>query len=164
MNLKFCLLHERDINWLTDFIVASQPDLYPLKMQITDPKIWEDEIKSTPYSIGCHDTTGQLIGWRIFRRESDNTIYASDLSVLSKYQGQGIGDKLVRESLKAPRWNKESVHSFLRQTSYHIVANPKLIFECGYKLAYDKLVSGHYVKRFGVEESAHEILIEPVGE
>lgn len=150
-----------------DFIAKHQ-DMYPPEMQITDPAIWMSDLESTPYSVRCytkceHSTWNHMVGWRIFRRESDKYIYVSDLAVLPAYQGYGLAKKIIKFSLREPRWHGEAIHSFLRKTSYHLVANTNLITEAGYKLVFDRFHPNHYYNRFGLEEDAHEIILEPLG-
>ena len=138
-------------------------------MKITDISAWQSEIESTPYSVGMYLPkeslnlgTDVLIGWRIFKREAEKLLYVSDLSILPAYQGLGYAKELVKFSLRETRWHKEKIHSYLRKTSYHIVANPILITSAGYEIIKDCFQPHHYYKRFGLAEDAHELIIAPI--
>lgn len=145
--------------------IASHQEMYPNEMKITDVATWADEIMSTPYSVGMYleETNTELIGWRIFRREAEDMLYVSDLSILPAYQGLGYSREVVKFSLKKPRWFKECIHSFLRETSYHVVADIDLITSAGYKIVLDRFHRQHYSRRFGLNEDAHELILAPIG-
>ena len=160
----FKLIPQNEAHEYAEYI-ASHQSMYPDEMKITNINGWEEEIKSTPYSVGMYHTECTLrniMGWRIFKRETEKLLYVSDLSILPAYQGMGYAKDLVKFSLREPRWNKESVHSFLRKTSYHIVADPDLIKSAGYEIIRDCFQPHHYYKRFGIAEDAHELIIEPI--
>lgn len=160
----FKLISQHEALEYAEFI-ASRQEMYPAEMKITDISLWEDEIKSTPYSVGMYHTEcvlRNIMGWRIFKREAINLLYVSDLSILPCYQGMGYAKDLVKFSLKEPRWHKEKVHSYLRKTSYYVVADPDLIRSAGYEIVKDCFQPNHYYKRFGIAEDAHELIIEPI--
>ena len=145
--------------------IANNQEMYPNEMKITDISTWEDEIKSTPYSVGMYFNNcvlKHIIGWRIFKREAEKLLYVSDLSILPAYQVLGYAKELVKFSLRETRWHKEKIHSYLRKTSYHIVANPILITSAGYEIIKDCFQPHHYYKRFGLAEDAHELIIAPI--
>lgn len=162
MQLK--LLNNNSAYKYAEFIATHQ-QMYPDEMKITDVETWSDEITSTPYSVGMflEQPNDALVGWRIFRREAEDMLYVSDLSILPAYQGLGYARELVKFSLKKPRWFKECIHSFLRETSYHVVADIDLITSAGYKIVLDRFHKNHYYRRFGIAEDAHEIILAPIG-
>lgn len=147
-----------DYTWAAT-IVAHQ-DNFPKEMRILDIQVWEEILKSTPYSIG-YFVNGYLIGWRIFKRESETVIYVAELLILPEYRGQGIAKELIRASLSMPRQFGESIHSFLRVGAYKAVANEKMIEEAGYKIVINIFIDNHYNDRFGIHEDAYELLIVP---
>src|SRR5579872_2483285 len=119
--MKFKLL-QPELSIKYGSFISNHQEMYPDAMKITDTATWVDEIMSTPYSVGLfiEGVYDQLIGWRIFRREAEDMLYVSDLSILPAYQGLGYARELVKFSLRKPRWFKECIHSFLRETSYHV--------------------------------------------
>lgn len=101
-----------------------------------------------------------------YLQREEGILHAYDLTVREQFQGRGLSRDIIRFSLRNPRWSGERIQSQLRTTSYHLVADPRLLWECGYEIESDIFLPDYYWEVYDhkIHEDAREIVVRPIGQ
>lgn len=145
-------------------IADLQRQVYP-EWMLDEVSEYEKCLQSDAISYGAF--LGEtLVGWIVMDRDTEDTVYLQDIAVLPDWQGNGIARMLWQRVLRDQRWLSQAIEWHARKTSYHLLADPSLLAEAGFRIVYDQFLKDHYDKVYesiGHHEHGHALRAEPIG-
>jgi ribosomal protein S18 acetylase RimI-like enzyme len=135
--------------------------IYPREMQ-EDEQTVRSVLRSTDLSRGVY-AGPKLIGYALVRAgDQHDFIYLYDIAILPQFQRKGLGKKVAQEVFRLARRRNLKITMHVRSTAYRLFGDPKKVRELGYAIVKDEYRPNWYFTEFGINEDAHELLLEPV--
>jgi len=118
-------------------------------------------MQSTEINWGAFDQD-TLVGFVLGLQEDVGEICLYDISVITKYQHQGIGKALYKLFLADCQKMSLSVNIYCRKTSVKLITNPTILAKYNYKIIKNLFEPDGYYELYGVHEDGYDVRIAQV--